>query len=1362
MQESSAEESDAATDSHAPEDADLATRAVALARRWVVEAAEVEADPAAARLAGVLKDPDGLPFTIGFVDGVMRPESLSAAASSLGRVAPLVPEFLPWYLRGAVRVGGWVAPMVPSPTVPIARRVLREMVGHLIVDARPEKLGPALAKLRENGSRLNLNLLGEAVLGEGEALRRLDGIHDLVRRDDVEDVSVKVSAIVSDISLWAFDEQVEAIAERLLPLYVTASGNGTFINLDMEEYRDLDLTVAVFTRILEDERLPGLEAGIVLQAYLPDTLAALRELTAWARQRVDAGGAPIKIRLVKGANLAMERVDAVMHGWEQAPYLTKLDTDANYVRCLDEALRPESIAAVRIGVAGHNLFDIAYAWQLAGERGVRDGVEVEMLLGMAQGQAAAVANEVGPVLLYVPVVPPHHFDSAIGYLVRRLEENASGENFLSAAFDLAADQALFARERDRFLAALERAADPELPASPRRAQHRAEPAPSIYRTPATDEADLTQAVLGIARSATAADGRDADARQGAGGSAAEPGDTQPLEPAAEELLFGGQAFVETAVFSPRESAGRALGAPGFRNAADSDPSQAATRAWARDVLARVETSTAGDAAIEAARVDDEAALDGVVDRAREAAASWGARPAAERSAVLLAAARALEERRGALIEVAASETGKVFAEADVEVSEAVDFAAYYAATARELDRVSGAVFVPGRVTLVASPWNFPIAIPAGGVLAALAAGSAVVFKPAPQARRCAAVVAEALWDAGIPRDLLALVDVDEDALGQRLVTHPHVDRVILTGSWETAALFRSWRPDLALHAETSGKNAMIVMPSADLDLAAAAVARSAFGHAGQKCSAASLVILVGSVGRSQRFARQLVDATTSMRVGPPSDPLSEVGPVIEAPRGKLRWALTTLDEGESWLVEPEELHGVGPEHAGRLWTPGIRTGVRPGSRMHLEEFFGPVLGVMHVPSLARAIELQNAVAYGLTAGLFTQDPEDLAVWLDRVEAGNLYVNRGITGAIVQRQPFGGWKRSAVGPGAKAGGPNYLVGLGSWRSSAGGAQSSTLHLRGLDTRITDVIEAAQPTLGFDGFEWLRRGALSDALAWNREFGQVRDVSQLGVERNLVRYRPVPVAIRATTDAEWHRVLRVVVAAVRAGSRFTLSSATGLASSVRRALGELDVPVFVETDEQWIERMTRAAGDGTAASEADAAEDRGAEVDHPSDGGSTDDAAGSGDATDSEPAGQDDAHDGRTGEARETGDEPDPAPGRKGPPLLAKALARVGGDRLGRGASAAAGHAGGDRTPHGDDEPAVPPRPPRARLVGSPGAVATLRWALADALEGDPDLAVYADEVTTAGRIELLPFLREQSITITAHRYGTPDPWSEEVI
>ncbi|MEV7632368.1 bifunctional proline dehydrogenase/L-glutamate gamma-semialdehyde dehydrogenase [Microbacterium sp. NPDC089318] len=1219
-----------AEQSSSPTDRHLADGATELARRWVDEAAEARLDPAAQRLAGVLHDPKGLPFTLGFVDGVMRPESAAAAASNLRRVAPLAPDFLPWYLRGVVRLGGSVAPVLPVPTVPIARRVLREMVGHLIVDARPEKLGPALERLRtgsDAGARLNLNLLGEAVLGDAEARRRLEGIHELIRRDDVDYVSVKVSAIISHISMWAFDETVDQVVERLLPLYVTAAGTGTFVNLDMEEYRDLDLTIAVFTRLLEDPRLTRLQAGIVLQTYLPDALPALRELTAWACDRVEHGGAPIKVRLVKGANLAMEKVDAAMHGWPQAPYSTKLDTDANYLRCLDAAFDPDSTAAVRIGVAGHNLFDIAYAWLLAGERGVRDAIEFEMLLGMAQGQVEAVSREVGPVLLYVPVVDPTEFDVAISYLVRRLDENASSSNFLSAAFHLADDASLFERERLRFVDSITRSRDRSLLTGARRTQNRAAPAHESVRPLAqrrSAEEDLTGVVLDIARGSS---------------SIGEGGD---------------DPFLHTAVYA-RQEVTAADGAPGFENTPDSDPALPANRAWAREIFGRIARDRGrGIPTLRASRIDDEELLDATIQRVRTAASAWGSRPAAERAQILQRVAAALAARRGELIEVAAVETGKVFAEADIEVSETVDMAKYYAAICRELDAISGAVFEPAEVTVVTPPWNFPLAIPAGGVLAALAAGSGVVFKPAHQARRCAAVIAEALWEGGVPRDVLALVELGDQELGRQLITHPAVDRVILTGSRDTAALFRSWRPDLPLLAETSGKNAIIITPTADIDLAVADLVKSAFGHAGQKCSAASLAILVGPVGHSKRFVRQLVDAVRSLRVAWPSDPKAEVGPVIERPHGKLEWALTRLEGDEKWLIEPLSL-----DDSGRLWSPGVRVGVQPSSRTHLEEFFGPVLGIMHAPTLTAAIELQNAVAYGLTAGLHTQDPADLALWLEDVQAGNLYVNRGITGAIVQRQPFGGWKRSSVGPGAKAGGPNYLIGLGTWRSRPRGKASSTLHLRGLDVRIAALIEAAQPSLDFEGFEWLRQSALADAVAWDREFGQVRDVSQLGVERNLFRYRPVPVAVRATDDAGLHEVLRVVVAGIRSGAEFMLSVPAGLPAGVRGELGDLGVLVAVESDAEWIERILR---------------------------GGTDTADGIPAAVVSE----------------------------------------------------------------------------RVRLIGGRGSVASLHRALAEAVAGDPDLAVYDGEVTSAGRLELLPFVHEQAISITAHRFGNPDDWSADVI
>ncbi|MEO8263694.1 MAG: bifunctional proline dehydrogenase/L-glutamate gamma-semialdehyde dehydrogenase, partial [Pseudolysinimonas sp.] len=942
-----------------------------LVKKWLAESQTAKPDPSAERLAGVLKDPRGLEFTLGFVDGVMRPEDLKVAAKKLEQLAHKIPRFLPWYLRFAIQVGGGFATVLPWPIIPIARWVLRKMVGHLVVDATPKHLDKTLAALRADGVRLNINLLGEAVLGEREANRRLQGTKELLARDDVDYVSIKVSSVASQLSMWGFDETVTRVVERLTPLYEQAalaprgSARTTkFINLDMEEYRDLHLTIAVFTRLLEQPRMQHLEAGIVLQAYLPDAVAALQALTGWARARRAAGGAGIKVRIVKGANLAMERVDATVHDWPLATWSSKQESDTNYKRMIVRALTPENLDAVRVGIAGHNLFDLAFAWLLAQRRSVTTRVEIEMLLGMAAAQADAVRKTTGGLLLYTPVVHPEEFDAAISYLVRRLEENASTDNFMSGLFELD-DAGIYGRERDRFSASLSDL-DLALPA-PRRTQDRLHP-------------ELPNA------------GRD------------------------------------------------------FENEADTDPALSANREWARAILARSTDSQLGKKSVAEAAVGSEEQLRRIIATSAAAGEIWGRVPGSDRAELLDRVGEVLAVFRGRLIEVMASETGKTVAEADVEVSEVIDFAHFYAARARELAAVEDAEFVPAGVTVVTPPWNFPVAIPGGGVLAALAAGSAVLFKPARQAQRSGAVVAEAMWEAGVPRDLVTLVDVSGRDLGQQLVTAPEVGRVILTGSFETAALFRSWKADLPLLAETSGKNAIIVTPSADLDLAVADVVRSAFGNAGQKCSAASLVILVGSVATSDRFRRQLADAVTSMKVGQPQDPSTLMGPIVEPAQGKLLRGLTQLSEGEEWLVQPRQL-----DDEGKLWTPGVRDGVLPGSEFHLTEYFGPVLGIMTATTLDEAIGLQNAVDYGLTAGIHSLDTDEVARWMDTVQAGNLYINRVITGAIVRRQPFGGWKRSGVGPGAKVGGPNTLFVLGGWKPVEG-KPTGDLALGVLDPRV----------------------------------------------------------------------------------------------------------------------------------------------------------------------------------------------------------------------------------------------------------------------------------------------------------------------
>jgi RHH-type proline utilization regulon transcriptional repressor/proline dehydrogenase/delta 1-pyrroline-5-carboxylate dehydrogenase len=1042
----------------------IAEQAVALVQHWLEESKRQSArSPAEKRLAKILKDPQGLEWTLRFVDRVIRPTDKTVAAIELNKLAKDLPKSLGLIDRATIQLGGLVAIPFRAIVIPIAKTRLRQLVGHLIADARPQKLSKHIAESKSDGINLNLNFLGEAVLGEEEANYRFEETFNLLRRPDVDYVSIKLSAVASQLSMWGFEQTVRRLVDKLTPLYEFAASQPTqkFINLDMEEYRDLGLTMLVFKKLLSKEQLQHLEAGIVLQAYLPDSFEALKELTDFAQTRTANGGAGIKVRIVKGANLAMEIVDAKWHGWELATYPTKAETDANYKRLIDYALDERRVRHLRVGIAGHNLFDLAFAHKLSVARKVTDGVEFEMLQGMAQQLSTQVRRSVGSLLLYTPVVRPSEFQVAVAYLTRRLEENGSSDNFMSGLFDITTDRDVFDRERMRFETSL-RVMD-NLSLAQNRTQNRL-----IDKT---------------SRST------------------------------------------------------------GFTNAPDTDPAIASNRDWIRQVLAAAKQlegnleahqSHVARAAIETYELEE------LISSTKAAAGNWNS-DTARRKELLIRAGSELANSRGSLMQLMIAEAGKTFAEADSELSEAVDFANFYAHSIDEIktiEKADGVTFIPHQLVVVTPPWNFPVAIAAGGVLAALAAGAAVIIKPAPQVVNCVIALVETLWRAGIPKDVLRLALIPDNDLGLQLVGHTQVDSVILTGGYETAELFKNYRTRMQLAAETSGKNSIVITPFADLDLAANDLAKSAFGHAGQKCSAASLGVLVGSVYSNQQFLKQLVDCAKSMKVGYGSQADATIGPLIEPPSPKLLRALTTLDQGETWLLEPKQL-----DETGRLWQPGIKLGVQPGSFFHLTECFGPVLGLMEAENLAAALELQNATDYGLTAGIHSLDSTEISHWLDSIEAGNLYVNRGITGAIVKRQPFGGFKRSAVGFGLKAGGRNYLLQFGEFKDASPVAIQERL-----SSSSIEFLNKTKQLVAEDKQTWLQQACLSDEH-WLRTLYEPEhlDGGDLEVEGNYQRYvRADNVLIRVSSNAAPEHLLRIVHAAEASKARYFLSIDPGFAS------------------------------------------------------------------------------------------------------------------------------------------------------------------------------------------------------------------------
>lgn len=1093
----------------------LAERAVELAEQILRESTKrvtLAERYQAWKMARMMDDSSGKALTLAMADQVFRPASDSRAADQLRYLLDQygVPEYLPLHERVAMQLGGIVSKFAPDIVMPAVTAKMRSESDQVILPSEDAQLKPHLAKRKKQQTRMNINQLGEAILGEEEAAHRMQQVLDRLASPDCEYISVKISAIFSQINLVAYEETLAEIKVRLRTLYRVAqehtfiredgSSAAKFVNLDMEEYRDLRLTCDAFMQVLEEEEFASLRAGIVLQAYLPDSFKVQQMLTEWAKKRTAAGNAPIKIRIVKGANLAMEAVDASIHDWPQAPYTSKLDVDANFKRMVHYGCEPENAASVNLGVASHNLFEISYTMLVRARSAAENEVEFEMLEGMANHQARAVQEAAGGLLRYAPVVKKEDFHSAISYLVRRLDENTHEENFLHDLFGMKPGCPKWCKQRDMFLDAC--ALKDSVQDTPNRIQCRT----GEEFSPMGDEAFEN------------APDTDWSLRRNQQWGLAQVEKIKEQKLGLIPLQIGGEELT-------RETVAEGI-----------DPST-------NKVIYHYSLADAAD-------------VQRALDVAVQAQPGWAARSTDERAAVLKDVAVEIAKKRGESIATMVLEAGKAIPEGDAEVSEAIDFANYYAQS------LSGAGFEDGSkmealgVVVITPPWNFPYAIPCGGVLAALMAGNTVIMKPAPESTLTAWVMVQQLWAAGVPRDVLQFLPCPDNEIGRSLVASDQVAAVVLTGAYETGRMFQNWKPEMRLFAETSGKNSLIITNAADPDQAIKDLVKGSFGHAGQKCSASSLAIIEGDVYDNPAFMRQLRDATASLKVGQSWDPASIVTPVMLEPDERLLRALTTLDEGEEWLLEPQML-----ENNPRLWSPGIKLGVKPGSWFHKTECFGPVLGIIRANDLKHAMRVQNDSDFGLTGGIHTLDDREIALWREQVEVGNGYINRPITGAIVQRQPFGGWKNSCFGPGAKAGGPNYVSLFAEWSQQDLPVECAEL------SRSTALLLNRLEKVVPESLDLLRASAGSLAHWWKQEFAIEHDPSGLHGETNHFRYVPLKrILLRADgmSDAE---LAVVMLAAATASVAVDISSA-----EARPWLAQLaEASVVIETEEQLCARL-----------------------------------------------------------------------------------------------------------------------------------------------------------------------------------------------
>ena len=993
-----------------------------------------------------------------------------------------IPDFFSnsdrWLIRMYMACGYWF----PSIAMPIFKTKLRKETNKIIIAEERPKLTRHLEERAKSQIGQNVNLLGEVVLGDTEAEHRYRHYIKALEKPDINYISIKLSGIYAQIHSLSYQQNKEELCERVAAIYQKAidfpytdfSGEKRpkFVNLDMEEYKDAELTLDVFIEVLNRPEFYQYTAGIVVQAYLPDASAFQHRLLYFAKKRIADGGAPIKMRLVKGANLQMESIISSLRGWINPVYPTKVEVDANYLHILDKALLPENIEACHVGVASHNYFTIAYAHLLAEKNGVSEYVTFEMLEGMANNLPRVMRKLQKQIILYTPVVKADHFLNAISYLVRRLDENTGKDNFLSYTFNLKLDSQQWNFLAEQFLKAYQ--IKDTIQTTPFRKQNRNEK--TVF-----EEADIHT----------------------------------------------------------------------FFNEPDTDLDLPQNRKWALHVLKKWETAVNEKNFIVPVQIgnkevftenkkiyrdrsrNDEVAfceanlssleqVKEIITIAEKDTFSWQKTSLEKRNKILHKVAENLSNSRGDLIGCMSAITGKTFTEGDVEVSEAIDFCRFYPISMKLFEELPSVSYHPKGIILVIPPWNFPLAIPVGGVAAALAGGNTVILKPATVALPIAWQFAKCFWDAGVPKNALQVVCPAERTALSYLTAHPSIKHVILTGGTDTAFRLLANSPRTPLSAETGGKNAIIITGNADQDHAILNVVSSAFSNAGQKCSACSLLLVDKKTYEDTTFQSKLKDAVTSLRTGSVWNTMNYVGPMVDNQNEKLQYAIEHLEEGESWLVAPEFM-----DEKKYILKPTVKWGVKPNSYTFKNELFAPLLSVVCIDDLEQGIAYANSSEYGLTAGLQSLNEEEQACWKSNIEAGNLYINRGITGAIVRRQPFGGMKRSAFGGGIKAGGPNYVSCFVEFTENK---ILDAEHTTALSNLVSDEYEKDRVNFAFSNYHKI----------WEEEFSQEKDVCHIYGEENIFRYLPVKnMGFRIQEKDNLADILLVMIAAHTAKTHLSVS-------------------------------------------------------------------------------------------------------------------------------------------------------------------------------------------------------------------------------
>jgi RHH-type transcriptional regulator, proline utilization regulon repressor / proline dehydrogenase / delta 1-pyrroline-5-carboxylate dehydrogenase len=908
-----------------------------------------------------------------FIDALPALHNKSEIAAHLQEYLTDESVELPGALKGMLNFAN--ADSMPGQVAATTVSTAVETLAHKYISGENIKQAlKTIERLRKDKMAFTVDLLGEAVITEGEAQSYLERYLDLMQQlteaskswnhvaaiDEADgqtlpkvQVSVKLTAFYSQFDPLDAKGSEERVSGRVRTLLRRASELGAAVHFDMEQYSYKDITFSILKKILmEDEFRSRTDIGMTVQAYLRESEKDALDLINWAKER----GHPITIRLVKGAYWDQETIKAAQKHWQQPVYNDKAETDANFERITQLLL--ENHQHIYAAIGSHNVRSQAHAMAIAETLKVpRRSFEMQVLYGMGDKLASALVSKGYRVRVYCPygdLVP------GMAYLIRRLLENTANSSFLR--------QNLENRPVEELLV------PPKINISHAKAQRRK-----------------------------------------------------------EEESFPGAADTDFAVLQERKESIEAFEKVRSQLGKTYLPLINGEYVQTQQVIDSINPSKYSEVIGKVGLISVDQAEE-AMKAAKAAFPVWRKKSVKERAVVLRKAAEIMEQRRAELSAWIVLEVGKPVREADGEVSEAIDFCRYYADEMERLDKgvnydVAGEtnryIYQPRGITVVISPWNFPLAIACGMTVASLVAGNCTLLKPAETSSVIIAKFTEILLEAGIPKGVYQYVPGKGSQVGAYLVNHPDTHVIAFTGSQEVgcriyadAAVLKPGQKHMKrVIAEMGGKNGMIVDDSADLDQAVVGAVQSAFGYSGQKCSACSRVIVLESI--YETFLQRFVEATKSLNVGEADLPSTQVGPVIdEAAQSRIR---EYIEKGKAEATLALELRS--PDN-GYFVGPVIFSDVKADGVIAQQEIFGPVVAVIKVKDFQQALEVANGTNYALTGGLYSRTPSHIQKAQEDFEVGNLYINRTITGAIVARQPFGGFKLSGVG--SKAGGPDYLL------------------------------------------------------------------------------------------------------------------------------------------------------------------------------------------------------------------------------------------------------------------------------------------------------------------------------------------------